>query len=153
MGGRSAERHPRRRQPSRLSSRAWADGSFASTADDKRGLQERIRDLEGRVRALAVSRRVLITLLVSADRKRKVEVARLRAEVERLRSQARKKTRAISARDAVIHRLRSRMVELVGPDALALDAGRSVEDKVEEQRPRFLSLVRARTGDKGDDRP
>ncbi len=82
-----------------------------SDADD---LRVKVRELEGRVRALTISRRVLITLLVSADKKRKVEVMRLRAEVEKLRDRAHRTNRAITTRDAAIHRLRCRLAELAG---------------------------------------
>lgn len=88
----------------------------ASEIDDLRG---RVADLEGRLRALAVSRRVLISLLVSSDKRRKLEVARLQSEVERLRDRFAKSARAVSLRDAVIHRLRFQMSDLLSPGPLA----------------------------------
>jgi len=84
------------------------DGAEASD------LRARVLDLEARVRALAVSRRVLINLLVSTDRKRKLEVARLRTEVEKLRNRNRTYSRALAARRLVIDRLRRRLEDAVG---------------------------------------
>ena len=80
-------------------------------------LRERVVDLEGRLRALAVSRRVLISLLVSSDRRRKSEVAGLRLEVEKLRGRTARYHRALSTRDAVIHRLRHRLDNILVEDA------------------------------------
>lgn len=77
-------------------------------------LRERILDLEGRVRALAVSRRVLISLLVSSDKKRKLEVAGLRVEIEKLRNRNAKSARAVGVRDSAIHRLRYQLGTLCG---------------------------------------
>jgi hypothetical protein len=77
-------------------------------------LKERILDLEGRVRALAVSRRVLISLLVSSDKKRKLEVAGLQVEIENLRNRNAKSARAVAVRDAAIHRLRYQLGVLCG---------------------------------------
>ncbi|MCL6581272.1 MAG: hypothetical protein K6U08_06635 [Firmicutes bacterium] len=77
-------------------------------------LRERIVDLEARVRALALSRRVLMNLLVTADRQRRTEVARLRQEVETLQQRNLRRARALAARDAVIHRLRYRLTLLQG---------------------------------------
>jgi hypothetical protein len=95
---------PRRRLPS----------GRAPFPEDGRGedvdeLNRRILELEGRIRALSVSRRVLISLLVSADRKRKLEVARLEVEVKKLRSRHAKSARAVAIRDVAIHRLRFRL--------------------------------------------
>ncbi len=81
---------------------------------DLEDLQAKVHELEGRVRALAISRRVLITLLVSADKKRKLEVTRLRAEIEKLRQRTQRTSAAVTTRDAVIHRLRYQMAELTG---------------------------------------
>lgn len=75
-------------------------------------LRERVIDLEARVRALALSRRVLMNLLVTADRQRRTEVARLRQEVEALQQRNRRRARALAARDAVIHRLKYRLTLL-----------------------------------------
>lgn len=74
-------------------------------------LRERVVDLEARLHALSISRRVLITLLVSADKKRKIEVARLKGEVEKLRERNSRYSRALAARDIQIHRLRFRLSE------------------------------------------
>jgi len=74
-------------------------------------LRERLADLEARVRALSASRRVLINLLVSTDRKRRLEVSRLKAEIDRLRSRNRVYSRALAERRVVIHRLRRRLEE------------------------------------------
>ena len=106
------ERDPIGKDPARRKPRV-AEKTGIPEVDD---LRERVLDLEARLRALAVSRRVLITLLVSSDKKRKVEVARLRGEVEKLRERNRCHGRAVAARDAAIHHLRYQMSELVGPD-------------------------------------
>lgn len=80
-------------------------------------LQERVLNLEARVRALAVSRRVLISLLVSSDKRRKSEVAGLRLEVEKLRRRNARYHRALSSRDAVIHRLKHRIDDVLAGDS------------------------------------
>ncbi len=103
--GRPAKGRTPRRKPRSLS---------IPGTQDPAGLQARLLDLEGRVRALAISRRVLISLLISSDKKRKTEVTRLRAEVERLRQRNQVRARAIAARDAVISRLRYQLAELTG---------------------------------------
>lgn len=135
LAGRTADRRSSRRKAS-------LSGSLA--AADSEDLRARVHDLEGRVRALAVSRRVLITLLVSADKKRKLEVTRLKAEVERLQERASKNLRAIGTRDAVIHRLRCRMAELVGEDLAGLEGldrpGRSYDETGRAASP-LLHLV------------
>lgn len=82
-------------------------------------LRERVIDLEARVRALAVSRRVLITLLISSDRRRKSEVARLKAEVEKLRERNRCYGKALALRRVALHRLRARLDGLLSPDGAA----------------------------------
>jgi hypothetical protein len=79
-------------------------------------LRERIVDLEARIRALALSRRVLITLLLSADRRRRMEVARLKGEIEKLRDRNRRYARALTARRVVITRLRQRLEEVAGSE-------------------------------------
>ncbi|RJQ12126.1 MAG: hypothetical protein C4551_00120 [Bacillota bacterium] len=79
-------------------------------------LRERIVDLEARVRALAVSRRVLISLLVSTDKKRRLEVARLKAEVEKLRDRNLRHSQSLASRDVVIRRLRYRLAETLGDE-------------------------------------
>lgn len=66
------------------------------------------------MRALAISRRVLITLLVSSDKKRKMEVQRLRAEVEKLRVRNARYSRALAVRDRALHRLQFRLSGLLG---------------------------------------
>ena len=134
--GRSPRRRPRPSPP--------ADGS------DVDNLRARVRDLEGRVRALAISRRVLITLLVSADKKRKVEVTRLRAEVEKLRDRAHKTNQAVTTRDAVIHRLRRQLGELVGGEVPPAPDGPAISASVGSLEPRSLRLIRSETAPKVD---
>lgn len=77
-------------------------------------LRERVLDLEARLRALTVSRRVLITLLISSDRRRKLEVTRLKLEVEKLRGRNRRFRKALTLRRVALHRLRNRLDGLCG---------------------------------------
>ncbi len=125
--------HPAGRKPRGLarSDSRKPRGATRSTSLDVDELRERVVDLEARVRALAISRRVLITLLVSSDKKRKVEVAHLRGEVEKLRERNLRSSRSLAARDAVIHRLRCRLSDL-GEDA------RAAAGEAEKPAPRRL---------------
>ncbi len=113
-GGGGASLTSRTLETSRRSEREGLAGG-----PDADGLRHRLVDLESRVRALAVSRRVLINLLVSADKRRRHEVAALKVEVEKLRRRNARYEKALATRDAVIHRLRHRIEEVLrgGQDA------------------------------------
>ena len=62
---------------------------------DIQELQQKIAQLEARIRLLRVSRRVLLNLLRQVDLERRSEVSRLQRELERLRARNRRYARRL----------------------------------------------------------